>query len=75
MTGNRRAFLWIMAALIGAVVVASIALAYPTPVAKPVLGDEWQCRRSVIVTTCRRVSRGDPIAGRVRARFEDPQRV
>lgn len=75
MTGNRKAFLWIMATLIGAVVVASIALAYPTEVAKPVLGDEWQCHRSVIVTTCRRVSRREPVTDRARARFADTKRV
>lgn len=71
MTGNRRAFLWIMATLVGAVVVASIALTYPTEVAHPALGDEWQCHRSAIVTTCRRVSRGERISDRARARYAD----
>ena len=73
MTGNRKAILWIMATLVGAVVVASIALTYPTEVAHPVLGDQWQCRRSTIVTTCRHVSRGEWTGAH--ARVGDPQRV
>ena len=48
MTGNRKAFLWIMATLIGAVVVASIALTYPTEVAHPVLGDQWGFSHSTL---------------------------
>jgi hypothetical protein len=64
MTGKRRAFVWTMAALIGAVVVASIALAYPTEVARPALGDEWLCHKSAIVTTCHRVSHAEPITDR-----------
>ena len=73
MTGNRRAFLWIMATLVCAAVAASIALAYPTEVARPVLGDEWQCHKSTIVTTCHRVSRGERIIDRARARLVDTQ--
>jgi hypothetical protein len=73
MTGNRKAFLWIMATLIGAVVVASIALTYPTEVAHPVLGDQWLCQKSTIITTCHRVSRRGPITDR--ARFADTQPV
>jgi hypothetical protein len=73
MTGNRKAFLWIMVTLIGTVVVASIALVYPTEVAKPMLGDEWKCHRSAIMTTCHRVSQGERIIDRARARFADTQ--
>jgi hypothetical protein len=71
MTGNRRAFLWIMAALVCAAVAASII--YPTEVARPVLGDEWQCHKSTIVTTCHRVSRGERIIDRARARRAETQ--
>jgi hypothetical protein len=53
-----------MATLICAAVAASIALAYPTEVTKPGLGDEWECRQSVIVTTCHRVGRAEPIVDR-----------
>ena len=73
MTGNRKAFLWIMAMLVGAVVVAS--LAYPTEVAHPVLGDEWLCQRSTIVTTCHRVSRSAPVTDRAHAHFADMRRA
>jgi hypothetical protein len=75
MTGNRKVFLWIMATLIGAVVAASIALAYPTEVARPALGDGWQCHRSTIVTTCRRISHSEPITGPARTRFTETRRV
>jgi hypothetical protein len=76
MTGNRKAILWITAALVGVVVVASIALGYPTEVAHPVLGGEWQCHRSAIVTTCRRASHGERITDRAHVQLvTDTQRV
>ena len=61
MTGNRKVFLLIMAALLSVVVAVSIGLAYPTPVASPGLGADWECHRSAIVTTCRRISRAEPM--------------
>jgi hypothetical protein len=75
MTGNRKAFLWIMATLVCAAVAASIAFVYPTEVAKPVLGDEWQCHKSVIVTTCHRASRGAQVIDRAHARLADARPV
>jgi hypothetical protein len=64
-----------MATLICAAVAASIAFVYPTEVAKPVLGDEWQCHRSAIVTTCHRASRGERAIDRAHARLTDTQPV
>lgn len=57
---NRKAFIFAAAALSGvSAVAASIAWAYPQPVASPVLGAEWQCQRALIVTTCTRVQPHD----------------
>ena len=64
-TSNRKALILIAATLSGAVVAACIALAYPTPVANPTLGADWQCRRSAgIVTTCHRITRVVPSVNR-----------
>ena len=65
MTGpwrNRKAFLVIASVLTCTAVAVSVSLAYPTPVAKPELGADWQCHRTAgIVTTCHRISRVEPM--------------
>ena len=58
---NRKALLLVGAVLACATVAVSIGLAYPTPVENPMLGAEWQCHKSAIVTTCRRVSHAVPM--------------
>lgn len=64
MTGswrNRKAFLVIASVLACTAVAVSVSLAYPTPVASPELGADWQCHRSVgIMTICHRISHVAP---------------
>ena len=65
MTGqwwNRKILTFVVAALTCAVAAVSISFAYPTQVASPTLGAEWQCHRAVgILTTCSRVSHVVPM--------------
>jgi hypothetical protein len=79
MTGpwrNGKASLVITSVLAGAAVAVSIGLAYPTPVANPALGADWQCHRSVgIVTTCNRVSHVQPTSHRPLARPADTRQA
>jgi hypothetical protein len=64
MTGpsrNRKAFILVATVLSCAAIAISIGFAFPTPVANPALGADWQCHRSAgIVTTCQRVSHAAP---------------
>jgi hypothetical protein len=54
---NRKVLTVIVAALACTAAAASISFAYPTQVASPTLGAEWQCHRAVgFLTTCSRVS-------------------
>jgi hypothetical protein len=68
MTGqqwNRKILTVIAAALTCAAVAVSLSFAYPTQVASPMLGAEWQCHRAVgIMTTCSRVSHVVPMNSR-----------
>jgi hypothetical protein len=67
MTGhwNRKILTLMLAALTCAAVAVSISFAYPTQVASPTLGAEWQCHRAVgILTTCSRVSHVVPTNNR-----------
>jgi hypothetical protein len=79
MTGqqwNRKILTLIAAALTCAVVAISISFAYPTQVASPMLGAEWQCHRAVgIMTTCSRVSRVVPMNTRAPTHAIDTRRV
>ena len=72
MTGqqwNRKILTLVVAALACAAVAVSISFAYPTQVASPTLGTEWQCHRAVgILTTCSRVSHMVPMNTRAPAR-------
>ena len=64
MTGqwNRKILTLTLAALTCAVAAASVSFAYPTRIASPTLGVEWQCHRAVgILTTCSRVSNVVPM--------------
>jgi hypothetical protein len=65
-----------VAALTCAAVTVSISFAYPTQVASPTLGAEWQCHRAVgILTTCSRVSHVVPTNNPVRLRATDIRKV
>ena len=79
MTGqqwNRTIFTLLAAALTCAAVAVSISFAYPTQVASPMLGAEWQCHRAVgIMTTCNRVSHVVPMNTRVPTRAMDVRKV
>jgi hypothetical protein len=79
MTGpsrNRKALIFIVAALSCAAVAVCIGFAYPTPVANPALGADWQCHRSAgIVTTCHRVSHAAPTMHRSILQPAEPLRV
>jgi hypothetical protein len=73
---NRKILTLTLAALTGAAVAVSISFAYPTEVASPTLGAEWQCHRAVgILTTCSRVSHVVPTNDRSRPRAMDIRRV
>jgi hypothetical protein len=73
---NRKILTLIGVALTCAVVAVSISFAYPTRVASPTLGIEWQCHRAVgILTTCSRVSHVAPVNIRTPARRMDIRRV
>jgi len=75
MTGqqwNRKILTLIAAVLTCAVAAVFISFAYPTQVASPMLGAEWQCHRAVgIMTTCSRVSHVVPMNTRAPARASD----
>ena len=79
MTGqqwNRKILGVVVAALTCAAVAVSISFAYPTQVASPTLGAEWQCHRSVgILTTCSHVSHVVPMNTRAPNRVTDLRRV
>lgn len=80
MTGlwrNRKVLTFFAVVLVcGAALAVSLALAYPEPVSSPMLGAEWQCHRAAgLVTTCRRVSRVEPLVHRSRPVVVDYQRV
>ena len=69
---NRKILTVIAAALTCAAVAVSISFAYPTQVASPALGAEWQCHRAVgILTTCSRVSNVAPMNTRAPKRAMD----
>jgi len=78
MTGsswNRKVLLLILSVLACATVAVSIGLVYPAPVESPMLGSEWHCHKSAIVTTCRRVSHADPTVHHPHAHPTDARRV
>jgi hypothetical protein len=79
MTGqqwNRNILALVVAALICAVAAVSISFAYPTQVASPTLGVEWQCHRTVgILTTCSRVSHVVPMKNPSKPRATDIRKV
>jgi hypothetical protein len=78
MTGQwwNRKILTLMVAALTCAVVAVFALAYPTEIASPTLGAEWQCHRTVgILTSCSRVSHVVPMNIRTRTRATDIRRV
>jgi hypothetical protein len=73
---NRKILTVIVAALACTAAAASISFAYPTQVASPTLGAEWQCHRAVgILTTCSRVSNVVPMNTRAPTRAMDTRRV
>ncbi len=78
MTGpfwNRKAVLLIGAVLACATVAVSIGLAYPTSVESSTLGAEWQCHKTAIVTTCRRVSHAEPMVHHPHKHLIDTRRA
>jgi hypothetical protein len=73
---NRKILTLLVAALTCTAVAVSISLAYPTQVASPTLGAEWQCHRTVgILTTCSRVSHIVPMNIRSHTRAMDIRHV
>ena len=70
-----RAFVLIGAALASVAVLASFALAYPRTVSNPALGADWQCRKTMFLTTCSRIGRVEPaIERRLREDANDTRR-
>jgi hypothetical protein len=66
----------IVAALTCAAALASFAVAYPRAVSNPALGAEWQCHKTMFLTTCSRVGRVEPaIERRLREDANDTRRV
>jgi hypothetical protein len=78
MTGsiwNRKALLLIGAVVACATLALSIGFAYPTPVESPTLGADWQCHKSAIMTTCRRISHAEPMVHHVHKHLIDMRRA
>ncbi len=79
MTGqpwNRKILTLTLAALTCAAAAVSVSFAYPTEVASPMLGADWQCHRAVgILTTCSRISHVVPTHDRSVPRATDIRRV
>jgi hypothetical protein len=69
------AFMLIVATLVCAAAVALVVLAYPGTVSNPALGDEWQCREFMFLTTCAQVDRVQPAIHRSRQVADDFRRV
>ena len=66
----------LIAALTCAAALASFAAAYPRAVSNPALGAEWQCHKTMFLTTCSRISRVEPaIERRLRDDANDTRRV
>lgn len=40
----------------------SIKLTRPKPLAGAMLGVEWQCKQSFLITTCHRIAHGKPVS-------------
>jgi hypothetical protein len=73
---NRKILTLVVAALTCAAVGVSISFAYPTQVASPTLGAEWQCHRAVgILTTCSHVSHVVPTNNPAKPRATDIRKV
>ncbi len=71
-----KALTLIVTTLACAVVLGSIALAYPRTVSNPALGADWQCRRAIFMTTCSRLGHIEPaIHRRSREDVDDVRRV
>jgi hypothetical protein len=51
---QRRTTPWVAVALGCMVAVGAIALGYPKQVAHPLLGGEWQCSQTALLTSCTR---------------------
>ena len=79
MTGssrNRNALLVAGTALVCAAVVFTIGVASPRPVSNPMLGADWECHRSAgILTTCRHLTRAEPLSHPTRWIATDLRRV
>jgi hypothetical protein len=61
MTTTRRKAFAIATSVCTAALLA-VALAYPRTVSDPTLGGDWQCRRTIFVTSCTRVEQVVPTA-------------
>jgi hypothetical protein len=72
---SQNAFMLIVAALACAAAFASVVLAYPRTVSNPALGDEWQCRKAMFLTTCARAGGVQPAIHRFRRDADDIRRV
>jgi hypothetical protein len=69
-----KAFIFVLA-MICAVGFGAAALAYPRIVSNPALGDEWQCRQTLFLTSCARVGGVQPAVHRFRRDADDIRRV
>jgi hypothetical protein len=62
-TGRKHRVLMIsIAVAAGAAALLSVALAYQEPVLDPTLGADWQCRRTMFMTSCTRAEQAIPTA-------------
>lgn len=53
---RNRKLLAIAAVLVATAALVSIALGYPREAAGPILGEEWQCSRMAVLTSCSRTA-------------------
>jgi hypothetical protein len=55
-----------IATFVGTAVLLSVVVIYPQAVSNPTLGSDWQCRRTLFVTSCTRVEQPAPTAQNLR---------
>jgi hypothetical protein len=53
---RNRTLLAVTAALVSTMAIVSIVLSYPKEVTDPVLGNEWKCSHTALLTSCTRLA-------------------
>jgi hypothetical protein len=64
-----------IATFVGTAVLLSVVVTYPQAVSDPTLGSDWQCHRTLFVTSCTRAEQPVPTAQNLRMERIRPRRV